>query len=258
MVEGIRLCESACETKTQIDSLFVTEEALAKWDQILQKVSSKAHKTYIVTPELIKKISDTQTPQGAVCVCHMPKDSLSLAKIVSMRRVFLLENIQDPANLGALLRSAAAFSIEALVLSPGCCDLFSPKTLRGSMGAIFSVPIYRSQNFVDSILFLNGGGVQTLAAVPTGENFIHPIEATTDSSLNSAACDTENQNFFVQKIDFSRNTAVALGNEGNGLSRAARDACTAEVTIPTGPDVESLNAAVAGSILMWEMARGGS
>jgi TrmH family RNA methyltransferase len=141
----------------------------------------------------------------------------------------VLDGVQDPGNVGTILRTADAFSLDGLFLVNACADLYSPKTVRASMGAVFRCPVW-------SCGAEELGGLLAQSGIP----------------LYGAAlrCDTED----VRSVDFSR-AAVAIGSEGQGLSRELLSLCSRTVRIPMNSRCESLNAAAAAAVILWEMAR---
>ncbi len=231
-LEGARLCADAAESGLKPLFLFFTEEAEEKYSRYLATVRSFSPKEFSVSPSVSQALADTKSTQGVFCICEKPAESPHLPSTESGRQILVLENIQDPANLGAVLRTAEAVGISGVVLAGNCCDAFSPKALRAGMGAAFRLPVYLREDAVDAIKRLNGSGFRTFAAVP-----------------DSAAVP-------VTEIDFSLPAAVVVGNEGNGLTEEAKDACSARITIPMAGRAESLNAAASAAILMWEMMRG--
>ena len=152
-----------------------------------------------------------------------PADTLDTA-----RRILMLEGVQDPGNVGTLLRSAAAFGFDAVVLGPGCASPLSPKTLRSSMGAAGRLPTVHSENLPATLQALRGRGVTTLAA----------------ALYQSRPLDEAGN-------DFPHGVCVVIGSEGQGLTEETVLACDMAVRIPMTDRVESLNAAVAGSVLLW-------
>ena len=145
------------------------------------------------------------------------------------QKVLALEAVQDPGNVGTVLRTADAFGIDLVVLLDGCADLYAPKTVRAAMGAVFRQPaiVMDREAFVS---FCRGQNLPLYGA-----------------ALSSRAQD-------LRKLDLSR-AAVVIGSEGQGLSRTMLDACDGELIIPMTGEAESLNAAVAAAIVMWEMQR---
>ncbi|MGI5977715.1 MAG: TrmH family RNA methyltransferase [Candidatus Limivicinus sp.] len=146
-----------------------------------------------------------------------------------IKSAVILESVQDPGNVGTVVRTASAFGIDAVILTGDCADLYNPKTVRSTMGAIFRQRVLRcSLEEVKNLL---------------RENSL---------SLYGAALSDKAEDIRAVNI---KNSAVAIGSEGNGLSREFLDICDGTIIIPMSPDSESLNAAVAASVAMWEMAR---
>lgn len=227
--EGLRVCVDALRSGAEIDTLFLTEEALEKHAEECVALTSAAKKAFLITPQLFARISDTQSPQGVMGIIKT-LDKNSLFDTINNGGKFLaLDNVQDPNNLGTILRSAEAFGVSGVVLSRDCCDAFGPKVVRGSMGAVFRLPLLS----VDSLpeWFALHPSLNTFAAVP-------------DSSAEP-----------VTEIAFEEPCAVVIGNEGNGIRPETEKACRRRLTIPMNGKAESLNASVAAAILIWEMVK---
>lgn len=230
VIEGARLCEDAADSDIIIEKFFYTEKAQNKYKKIVDKLKKKSNESFIVTEKIMDFISDTKTPQGLVCVCEKFGEDFKIEKVKSLKKLIALENIQDPSNLGTIFRTAEALGIEGVILTDDCCDVFSSKVLRGSMGAIFRVPIYTLKSAKD-IFELFGKDFNIYATVP-----------------DKNAID-------IRKVDFSKKCIVLVGNEGNGLKEETIKKCKEKITIPMEGKSESLNAAVAASIVMWEMVK---
>ena len=227
--EGLRVCVDAVRSGAEIYTLFLTEEALEKHAEECSELTSAAKKTFLITPQLFARISDTQSPQGVMGIIKT-LDKNSLFDTINNGGKFLaLDNVQDPNNLGTILRSAEAFGVSGVILSRDCCDAFGPKVVRGSMGAIFRLPLLS----VDSLpeWFALHPSLNTFAAVP-------------DSSAEP-----------VTKIYFEEPCAVVIRNEGNGIRPETEKVCSRRITIPMNGNAESLNASVAAAILIWEMVK---
>ncbi len=177
----------------------------------------------VVTPELLKAVSPLQNSPGPVFTVKMRP----IPPAAELRRVIVLENVQDPGNVGTVLRTADAFSMDAVVLCGACADPYHPKTVRASMGAIFRQPVIRTQ--VAELERVLGGLPLYGAALAEGAL---DIRALPKSGL-----------------------AVAIGNEGQGLSPALLSRCAGQTIIPMDGCAESLNAAIAAAVVMWEMTR---
>lgn len=230
VIEGARLCEDAANSGIIIEKFFYTEKARNKYKKIIDKIEKVAKDSFLVSEKIINFISDTKTPQGLVCVCKQFDDNFKIEKVKNSRKLIALENIQDPSNLGTIFRTAEALGIDGIILANDCCDIFSSKVLRGSMGAIFRVPIYIFESTKD-VFDLFEKDFDIYGAVP-------------DKNAKD-----------IKKIDFSKKSIVIIGNEGNGLKEETIKKCKEKVTIPMKGRAESLNAAVAASVIIWEMVK---
>lgn len=224
LIEGARLCSDASISGTGIFRLFYTEKASSKYKNYIDKI--KAKEAYVIEEHVAKLLSDTKSSQGVFALCEFPKVETEIKG-----KILVLENMQDPSNMGAVFRTAQAMGVKNFVILGDCCDPYSPKVTRGSMGAVFKINIYFKSDtkaFIDEIQKNN---YICYAAVP-----------------NSSAVD-------VREIIFKDKSAVFIGNEGNGLTETAKKYCDENITIPMKGIAESLNASVAAAILMWEMSK---
>ncbi|MBR7081635.1 MAG: RNA methyltransferase [Oscillospiraceae bacterium] len=179
-----------------------------------------------MTPrELIASASPMVTAQDVLFSCAIPEIG---AEEDIAGSCIILENIQDPGNVGAMIRTANAFSIDTVALVGSCADPFSPKTIRASMGAVFRQKIVRTD--IDGIKRLKNRGVAIYGA------------ALSERSADIRGVSLEN-------------AAVVIGNEGGGLSEEMLGVCDGEIIIPMNADCESLNAGAAAAVIMWEMRR---
>lgn len=231
LVEGIRLCRDAAFSSVKILQLFYTQEALEKYSQDVEMLSKRAEKTFLLSQHLANGLSDTVTPQGVFCVCAMLDKTDCLDTMDASGHLLGLEDIQDPSNLGTILRTAEALGVNGVLLTRGCCDVYSPKVLRGSMGAVFRLSLVIVEAMPQILDTLNRKGFVSMAAVPDREAVP------------------------VTQVRFSSPSIVLVGNEGNGLQLETIQACQQKITIPMLGRAESLNASVAASLLMWEMMR---
>ncbi len=176
-----------------------------------------------VTPEVLRAVSPLQNSPGPVFTVKMRP----VPAADTLRRAIVLENVQDPGNVGTVLRTAAAFGMDLVILCGACADPYNPKTVRASMGAVFRQSVVRTElDGLDRVL--QGLPLYGAALAPGGAD----ARALPAGPL-----------------------AVAVGNEGKGLTAELLDKCRGTVRIPMRPGTESLNAAVAAAVLMWEMAR---
>lgn len=226
-MEGSRLILDAAGSGVRLRALLWTEKAreqyAAKFD-----AGSLPQQTLLISDALAGEIADTETSQGIFAIGQMLAESAELPR--SGSRCMLLHCVQDPSNLGAILRTAEALGTDGLYLYQ-CCDLYNPKTIRSSMGALFRIPL---RKITDTEAFLSHCRSVSL---PT-------CAAVVDRDAEKLGC-----------FDFSRGAAVLIGNEGNGLPQAVSAACEKRLTIPMSPASNSLNAAMAAGLFLWEMAK---
>ena len=188
------------------------------------------HVRVVEVPEdVLRTAADTQAPQGVVFLCR--GTDLALPQELEGSRFLVLDGVQDPGNVGTIWRSADAFGADGLILCPPCADPWSPKTVRATMGAVFRLPVWEAtlEELADRL---------RLKEIP--------LYAT---ALRQDTAD-------VRQVDLSR-AAVVVGSEGRGVSPLALELSEKTVKIPMRVRCESLNAGVAASVVLWEMARGG-
>ena len=213
--------------------VLFTKNAAEKYSNTIKKISEKAQIVYEISGEVCQKISETSTPQGLFCVCEVIDNPVTIDTIDNNGRVILLENIQDPGNLGTILRTALAFSMDAVVIAGGC-DIYSPKVIRATAGTVFKTPFCIVDNAVEAVSALKNRGISTYASVPARGNTL-----------------------YLGRVPLSGGCAVVIGNEGAGITAEVMQACDSLLTIPMSENAESLNAAVAASVIMWEMSKDG-
>ena len=221
LAEGRKLCPELCRG-AELETLFYTENAMEKCPEL----AALPGEHYLVEDHVADKLADVGTHQGVFGVFRTPVHTLE--EVRPGGRYLALERVQDPGNVGTLLRSAAAFGFDAVVLGPGCASPLSPKTLRSSMGAAGRLPTLHSDDLPAALAALRARGVTTLA---TALYRSRPL----DEAGN----------------DFPGGLCVVIGSEGQGLTDRTVEACDMAVRIPMTDRVESLNAAVAGSVLLW-------
>lgn len=227
--EGVRLCRDGIMSGIIAESFLFTSSAKNKYRDDFEKISEGAKKCCEISEQLFEKISDTKSPQGFFCIFNMLDKPSFPYTINNQGNYVALENLQDPSNLGTVLRTAEALGIDGVILSENCCDIYSPKVVRGSMGAVFRLPFYISESFTEFIASATQKGVFTYGSTPRNAVDI------TDVCFNGGI--------------------MLVGNEGNGLTEKTLAVCSKRVRIPMRGRAESLNAAAAAGILMWEMIR---
>lgn len=228
LMEGARLCRDAALTDIEMECCFFTRQAAVRYEEYLLPIREKAAKSFVITEEIAAKISDTQSPQGIFCICKMLDNQKKMDKMDFKGKMLALENIQDPANIGAILRTAAALGIAAVFLQD-CCDVYNPKALRASMGAALKQTWAEIADMPAFLRECNKRGIHTFAAV-----------------LSDKAED-------IRGVAFHGDVLAVIGNEGNGLTPETAAACKRHLIVPMRENIESLNAAVASAIIMWQM-----
>lgn len=238
VAEGMRICADAIAEasakKIEISEIFYTNQVAEKLAQhhSFDCFESINDETKIeISPELADKISDTGATQGVFVVIKKLDKSLSVDKIKGDGKYIILNNIQDPGNVGTIIRTADAVGVDGIILTNNCCDVYNPKCVRSTMGSLFRRNIFIENDFEKVVKLMSECSVKTMAAVVSDE--------------------AED----ITAVDFSCGCAVVIGNEGNGLSDVHVMLCDKRVTIKMKGNINSLNAASAGTILLWEMFR---
>ena len=180
-----------------------------------------------VPADVMKSLSPMETPQGTLFVCAMRQEALP--EMLTGRRYVVLDTLQDPGNVGTILRTADAFHADGMFLVNGCADLYNPKTLRATMGAVFRCPVWTV-------------GVEELSALLKRSGIPLYGAALREDTLDA------------RQADYSR-CAIAIGSEGRGLTEDVLALCDRTIKIPMSEHCESLNAAAAATVLLWEAAR---
>lgn len=237
VVEGIRMVKEA--PKERIVKVYVSENYYKDNEKLILDLINQ-DKLEIVDNNVFCKMSDTQTPQGIMAVVAM--DNKSLEDIVLVKNankdlnnhkaplLICLENLQDPGNLGTIIRMAEGAGATGVIMSSNTVDVYNPKTIRSTMGSLYRVPFVYVEDFYETISKLKDLGINTYAAHLKGENvYTGP--------------------------DFTKATAFLIGNEGNGLTDKASALASQLIKIPMEGEVESLNAAIATTILSYEALR---
>lgn len=222
VVENIRMFREIPEN--MLAEIYVSESFL----KVSENKDLLAGKNYeVITDEIFKKTADTQSPQGVIALVKQPNYKLAdYLKEKEDDKYIILNRLQDPGNLGTIMRTAEAAGIKAVIMDSECADIFSPKVVRSTMGAIFRVPFIYSENLSQTINDLKKSGVKCYAAHLEGKTDFRDIDKTTSRA------------FFI-------------GNEGNGLDAEITALADEKVFIPMQGKAESLNAAVAAALLMY-------
>jgi TrmH family RNA methyltransferase len=225
IVEGVRLAEEALAAGWEAKLVLHTEEVSPRGQAVVAGFAQQGAQVEQATPEVMRSASDTQTPQGILAVL----DRRALPLPVGLNFAFIADGVRDPGNLGSMLRTAAAAGVDAVFLPPGTADAFAPKVVRAGMGAHFRLPIH-SGDWDEIEARLSGAGLNIyLAAAGEGQVYM--------------------------QADFRAPLALIIGSEAEGAGEAARRLAHTRVHIPMPGHMESLNAAAAVGILLFEVVR---
>lgn len=233
LLEGVRSVEAALDAGADVLEVLVTDEA-ARTDRVAALLARTHAPLHAVGARDLDRIATTENAQGLVAVARQPAP----ADLGVARRLLALDGVQDPGNVGTLVRTAAWFGLDAVLAGPGSADLFSPKVVRSAMGGLWDVPLART----DAL------GAGDLAAA------LHAWRGA-DGRIAGALMDGQDAAAWQP----SGRVALVLGSEGHGLSAAVEALLDDPLTLPGSPrrrGAESLNVGVAGGVLMWRLASG--
>lgn len=223
VVEGDHLCSEAVRSGLECVMFAYTKSTEAKYPKTVSALR-ECSKSFGITGEISEYISDTKAPQGIYAAVRKRAEGIPHGA----SRVIVLDGVQDPGNVGTVIRTAEAFGFDGAVLLDGCADLYSPKTFRASMGSAFRLPYCCcSAEKLRSVL----GGFTVYAAM------------------------LDNSAMALGAVKFVERTAVVIGSEGRGVSPGVTAVCDEKLYIPIH-GAESLNAAVAAAVIMWEIKQG--
>lgn len=228
LAEGLRTVEEAVASKTVV-SIFYTAIEDDRTRSVLEEAAAQQLKLYCVSDAVMKKIADTDTPQGIIAVCKM--QNVTLDKLFSKGEMLLvLDRVGDPGNLGTMLRTADAAGIGGVVLLKGCVDIYAPKTVRSSMGSLFHVPVVSGIGEDNFIAEAKDAGYELLVTSLEGADNLY-------------------------KADLGGRIAFVMGNEAGGVSANLLERADKRVFIPMAGRAESLNVAMAAGVVMFEALR---
>lgn len=231
VAEGIRMFLEIPEDR--IKAVYLAKDSQAAGDpRVRERLKETGVECETVSEAVFRSISGTVTPQGILSVVKMQSYVLQeLLGQSSGEDLFLvLEDLQDPGNLGTIMRTAEAAGVKAVVMSKGTVDIYNPKVIRSTMGAVFRLPFVYVENLLSALEEMKKNGICIVAAHLGGS-------------------------VWYDEINYRKNTAFCIGNEGNGLSEALAGAADIKIRIPMEGKAESLNAAVAASVLLYEAYR---
>jgi len=233
-IEGLRLCEEAHRSNLEIEAVVVSEELLRKQRAAtaIAELSQVSKRVASVSEKLLESVSYTKTPQGIIVLARRPASSEEqlAASLNANPLLVVLHQINNPVNVGAILRTAEAAGATGVITTRNTSDPFSPKALRGAMGSAFRLPILSGVTFLEMIEWCRRRGIMSICA---------DVEASTSYT----------------ELDWTGPTALVLGPESTGFTAEELDGAEQRVSIPMKGAAESLNVSVAAGVLLFEAAR---
>ncbi len=230
VAEGVRAVEELLSSPVKVRGIIVAPQldGAERGAELRARIAQSGLETATVTEAEFRSAAETESPQGVLAICEVPSHHLDEVAGRAPLRILVLDAVQDPGNVGTILRTASALGVDATVALPGTVDLWNAKVVRAAMGASFRHPVLHAS--IDELRrFLEMYSVELWGADTAGS----PIEAAHAPSR----------------------LAIAVGNEGAGLSSSIRDMVTRLVSLPIGGQVESLNVAVATGILLYHLRK---
>lgn len=244
VVEGMKMFEEA--PIERIREIYLEEGLHDRWEKETEGAAAEKKKQCenagisieLVTREVFWKMSDTKSPQGVLCVMEqydytqeaMVEKALARQEKGGRTPLFLLlEDIQDPGNLGTMIRTGEGAGIDGIIMSGGTVDIYNPKTIRSTMGSLYRMPFFYTEDMAASITMLQEKSIRVYAAHLKGERY-------------------------YDEMEFHQGSAFLIGNEGNGLKKETADLADCYLKIPMEGKLESLNAAVAAALLLYRAA----
>lgn len=231
IIEGIKIVEECIDNNYPLEDIVYSDELLnvRGGGELFNKI--KNYNNLINVPsKLFKEISDTETPQWIMAIAKIKKNPIEEIQKTKDPFILLLEEIQDPGNMGTIIRTADAFNIDGVVITVGSVDIYNPKVVRSTMGSIFRTPIYHISNKLEFIEKLKTQGYKIYSTSLEAKKHIY-------------------------EIDFSDASIVLIGNESRGVSTPMSSLADELIKIPIPGGAESLNAGIASSIIMYEAMR---
>jgi len=224
VAEGVRLVEEAEKRDWRFETVLYDESLSERGRSLVERLTSRGVETLMVSSDVMKSLSDTEWPQGILAILQ----SSQLPILNSPNFILIPDQIRDPGNLGTLLRSASAAGVDAVLLPPETTDAFAPKVVRAGMGAHFNLSIHE-MSWDEIAQFTKNSIAQVFLA-----------------DMNGQPC---------WDADLSNPLALIIGGEAEGASEAARKLAAQSISVPMAGQAESLNAATAGAVLMFEVLR---
>lgn len=226
VVEGHKMVDET--PKNLLQAVYLSESYVAKQNSLPDYGAGVV--VEVLSDSVFKAVSDTQTPQGILAIVRKPEYELNALLAKENRMFLILEDVQDPGNLGTMMRTGEGAGVTGIIMSKNTVDLFNPKVIRSTMGSIYRVPFIIADDLEKTITQMKKAGVSLYAAHLKGENA-------------------------YDAYDYKKDCGFLIGNEGNGLSDQIADMADTYIRIPMEGQLESLNAAVSAALLMYECHR---
>lgn len=229
IIEGVKSIEELLEYENLIDYIVYSDKLLSvnEGTELLDKISDCNIELIHVSDNIFREITDVENPQGILSVVKF--------NLVSLKEIFkknnfliLLDEVMNPGNMGTIIRSADAFGATGIVISEGSVDIYNPKVVRASMGSIFHIPLCYVEDISEAFMAFKRENITVLA-----------------TSLKS--------NKYIHEVELGKDTALVIGNEARGISESSIANADELVKIYMPGEAESLNAAIAASVIMYEM-----
>jgi TrmH family RNA methyltransferase len=229
LVEGKHILEMALESGVEIKRVFVTRPFTSKNEGFLRRVSKKGGELIETTERILSILSDTETPQGVAAVVSYESYDIAGVSLSENPLIMICDGIQDPGNLGTIIRTSDAAGADAVILLPGTCDFLSPKVVRASAGSVFNIPVFSAGT----------------------EDVIKQLKERSVSVVISDAKASKS----IYEADLGKPVAFALGNEARGVSKGLRAKGDLLLKIPIIGFAESLNVAASAAVFLYETIR---
>ncbi len=227
LLEGARLCKDAALNGVGIIRFFVTEKAMEKYPYEGELLRKTAENSFLIPESVAEKLSDTKSSQGFFAVCRQPE----ISREINYGGMYVFtDNVQNPDNMGAIVRTAEAMGTDGIIINSGC-DIYSPKALRASMGALLRFPVIRTDSPCEILSECKNNNMKIFASV------VDPSVEAVTSAQKTGGC------------------VLIIGNEGNGIGDEVLSLSTNRITIPMKGKAESLNASAAATVLIWEFMK---
>lgn len=226
IIEGLKVIQMALDSKYIISKIMVLEDKVEAFSEIISNFKSNDIKLYDISKQVSDKIALSKNPQGIFAVVKAQKNN---ALNINEKLVIACEDLSDPGNLGTIIRTADAVRVKNIIINSGCVDIYNDKVIRASMGSLFNVNIISSSDFISDISDLKSKGYNIACGHLCGDDF------------------------FDREV--SEKNVLIIANEAHGISDKVENICNSKWKLPMTGDAESLNAAVAAGIMMYDIMR---